>query len=225
MLNCGHCVISLRFIQRTVYVHIREVIVFIQFSGYLFSLFILKPISLSIFCASFSCFWFDIWIPSKTLMKKWGQRVFWVPPQLHTNLGYIHFAAIGAVPSPFDCYLFNRGLKTLQIRMQKHFENGMAVAQFLESNPLVEKVIFPGMFIWYLSTCPWDFKGYSKHPVYITFTCKLGTFIYFFMFVHLLLNAAMWCISPSGRSWGEEDGRGLWSCVAYSLVDACMLGN
>ncbi|KAF6344270.1 cystathionine gamma-lyase [Rhinolophus ferrumequinum] len=36
-------------------------------------------------------------------------------------------------------------LKTLQIRMQKHFENGMAVAQFLESNPLVEKVVFPGL--------------------------------------------------------------------------------
>ncbi|XP_044094398.1 cystathionine gamma-lyase isoform X2 [Neovison vison] len=36
-------------------------------------------------------------------------------------------------------------LKTLQIRMEKHFENGMAVAQFLESNPRVEKVIYPGL--------------------------------------------------------------------------------
>uniref|UniRef100_A0A671E2S7 Cystathionine gamma-lyase n=2 Tax=Rhinolophus ferrumequinum TaxID=59479 RepID=A0A671E2S7_RHIFE len=63
---------------------------------------------------------------------------------LHSRLRFLQ-NSIGAVPSPFDCYLFNRGLKTLQIRMQKHFENGMAVAQFLESNPLVEKVVFPGL--------------------------------------------------------------------------------
>uniref|UniRef100_A0A8C3W8A6 Cystathionine gamma-lyase n=1 Tax=Catagonus wagneri TaxID=51154 RepID=A0A8C3W8A6_9CETA len=55
------------------------------------------------------------------------------------------FAALGAVPSPVDCYLCNRGLKTLHVRMEKHFENGMAVAQFLESHPLVEKVIYPGL--------------------------------------------------------------------------------
>ncbi|KAL6091812.1 hypothetical protein STEG23_025698, partial [Scotinomys teguina] len=53
--------------------------------------------------------------------------------------------SIGAVPSPFDCYLCCRGLKTLQIRMEKHFKNGMAVACFLQSNPRVEKVIYPGL--------------------------------------------------------------------------------
>uniref|UniRef100_A0A8C3YER5 Cystathionine gamma-lyase n=1 Tax=Catagonus wagneri TaxID=51154 RepID=A0A8C3YER5_9CETA len=53
--------------------------------------------------------------------------------------------SLGAVPSPVDCYLCNRGLKTLHVRMEKHFENGMAVAQFLESHPLVEKVIYPGL--------------------------------------------------------------------------------
>ncbi|KAM4872351.1 cystathionine gamma-lyase [Thomomys bottae] len=52
---------------------------------------------------------------------------------------------LGAVPSPFDCFLCNRGLKTLQLRMEKHFKNGMAVAQFLEVNPRVEKVIYPGL--------------------------------------------------------------------------------
>ncbi|XP_012508124.1 PREDICTED: cystathionine gamma-lyase-like [Propithecus coquereli] len=55
------------------------------------------------------------------------------------------YGALGAVPSPVDCYLCNRGLKTLQVRMEKHFKNGMAVAQFLESNPRVEKVIYPGL--------------------------------------------------------------------------------
>uniref|UniRef100_A0A8D2D9W2 Cystathionine gamma-lyase n=1 Tax=Sciurus vulgaris TaxID=55149 RepID=A0A8D2D9W2_SCIVU len=63
---------------------------------------------------------------------------------LHNRLRFLQ-NALGAVPSPMDCYLCNRGLKTLQIRMEKHFKNGMAVAQFLESNPRVEKVIYPGL--------------------------------------------------------------------------------
>ncbi|XP_056353402.1 cystathionine gamma-lyase-like [Oenanthe melanoleuca] len=53
--------------------------------------------------------------------------------------------ALGAVPSPFDCYMCNRGLKTLHIRMKLHFHNGLAVAKFLESHPRVEKVIYPGL--------------------------------------------------------------------------------
>ncbi|NXM81228.1 CGL lyase, partial [Oenanthe oenanthe] len=53
--------------------------------------------------------------------------------------------ALGAVPSPFDCFLCNRGLKTLHIRMKLHFHNGLAVAKFLESHPRVEKVIYPGL--------------------------------------------------------------------------------
>ncbi|MXQ82141.1 hypothetical protein E5288_WYG007956 [Bos mutus] len=63
---------------------------------------------------------------------------------LHDRLRFLQ-NSLGAVPSPIDCYLCNRGLKTLQVRMEKHFENGMAVAQFLESNPQVEKVIYPDM--------------------------------------------------------------------------------
>ncbi|NWZ95095.1 CGL lyase, partial [Nesospiza acunhae] len=53
--------------------------------------------------------------------------------------------SLGAVPSPFDCFLCNRGLKTLHIRMKLHFHNGLAVAKFLESHPGVEKVIYPGL--------------------------------------------------------------------------------
>ncbi|XP_009992887.1 PREDICTED: cystathionine gamma-lyase [Chaetura pelagica] len=53
--------------------------------------------------------------------------------------------SLGAVPSPFDCYLCNRGLKTLPIRMKQHFHNALAVARFLESDPRVEKVIYPGL--------------------------------------------------------------------------------
>lgn len=53
--------------------------------------------------------------------------------------------ALGSVPSPFDCYLCNRGLKTLHLRMKEHFRNALAVATFLEADPRVEKVIFPGL--------------------------------------------------------------------------------
>lgn len=53
--------------------------------------------------------------------------------------------SIGGVPSPFDCFMANRGLKTLHIRMQRHGENAMAVAKFLESSPLVDSVIYPGL--------------------------------------------------------------------------------
>ena len=51
----------------------------------------------------------------------------------------------GAVPSPFDCYLVNRGLKTLALRMQGHQLNGRKVAESLTQNPRVSKVIFPGL--------------------------------------------------------------------------------
>lgn len=54
--------------------------------------------------------------------------------------------ACGAIPSPFDCYLVNRGLKTLHLRMREHMRNGLEVAHYLEKHPLVERVIHPGTF-------------------------------------------------------------------------------
>lgn len=53
--------------------------------------------------------------------------------------------SLGGVPSPFDCYLVNRGLKTLAVRMKEHMKNGLAVARFLENHPAVVKVIHPGL--------------------------------------------------------------------------------
>lgn len=47
--------------------------------------------------------------------------------------------------SPFDCYLVNRGLKTLHVRMKEHMKNGLAVAKYLEQHPLVEQVLHPGL--------------------------------------------------------------------------------
>ncbi|KAG8225312.1 hypothetical protein J437_LFUL001927 [Ladona fulva] len=63
---------------------------------------------------------------------------------LHEQLRFLQ-NAIGAVPSPFDCYLVNRGLKTLAVRMREHMKNSYEVAKFLQSHPMVAKVIHPGL--------------------------------------------------------------------------------
>jgi cystathionine gamma-lyase len=53
--------------------------------------------------------------------------------------------AAGGVPSPFDCWLTLRGLKTLELRMLRHAENAAAVAKALDGHPLVRKVYYPGL--------------------------------------------------------------------------------
>lgn len=52
--------------------------------------------------------------------------------------------ACGAVPSPFECYLLLRSLKTLHVRMERHMENASSLAELLGEHPHVQKVIFPG---------------------------------------------------------------------------------
>ncbi len=53
--------------------------------------------------------------------------------------------AIGAVPSPFDCWLSLRGVKTLACRMKQHCENAQIVAEFLDKHPRVKAVHYPGL--------------------------------------------------------------------------------
>jgi cystathionine gamma-lyase len=53
--------------------------------------------------------------------------------------------AIGAVPSPFDCWLALRGMKTLALRMRAHNQNALKVAQFLESHSKIAQVKYPGL--------------------------------------------------------------------------------
>jgi cystathionine gamma-lyase len=53
--------------------------------------------------------------------------------------------AIGGVPGPFDSFLTLRGIKTLALRMERHCTNALAVAQFLEKHPQVERVYYPGL--------------------------------------------------------------------------------
>ena len=52
---------------------------------------------------------------------------------------------MGSINSPHNVYLLQRGLKTFELRMQRHNENGMGIAQFLEAHPRVEKVYYPGL--------------------------------------------------------------------------------
>jgi cystathionine gamma-synthase len=52
---------------------------------------------------------------------------------------------MGAINSPHNIYLLERGLKTFELRMQRHNENGQAIAEFLAAHPRVEKVFYPGL--------------------------------------------------------------------------------
>ncbi len=62
---------------------------------------------------------------------------------LHQRLAFIQNTC-GATPGPQDCFLVLRGIKTLHIRMQRHCENGRAVAEFLQQHPKVDLVYWPG---------------------------------------------------------------------------------
>lgn len=59
------------------------------------------------------------------------------------GVGIAHMT--GAVMSPFNAFLISRGLKTLSIRMDKHCDNAMKLAKYLEAHPAVDKVYYPGL--------------------------------------------------------------------------------
>ena len=63
---------------------------------------------------------------------------------LRQPLAYLQ-NAIGSVAGPFDSFLALRGLKTLHLRMERHCANALAIAQWLEAHPKIEKVIYPGL--------------------------------------------------------------------------------
>jgi cystathionine gamma-synthase len=65
-------------------------------------------------------------------------------PEIAERLGFLQ-NAVGAVPSPFDCYLVLRGLKTLGLRMERHCQNAQAVATLLLVHPAVSTVLYPGI--------------------------------------------------------------------------------
>ena len=66
------------------------------------------------------------------------------PEYIHKSL-YTFLKVLGGIPSPFDTWLANLGLKTFELRMQRHCENTMQVARFLATHPAVEVVHYPGL--------------------------------------------------------------------------------
>ena len=64
--------------------------------------------------------------------------------ELAERVGFLQNAA-GAVPGPLDCYLVHRGVKTLELRMERHSANALAVAERLDAHPAVDEVLYPGL--------------------------------------------------------------------------------
>ena len=68
---------------------------------------------------------------------------------------------IGAALSPFNAFLFLQGLETLPLRMERHSTNALAVAQFLETHPKVEWVLYPGLecHLTHGTACEYHYRG------------------------------------------------------------------
>jgi len=64
--------------------------------------------------------------------------------ELYDRLKFLQ-NSIGAIPSPFDCYMGLRGVKTLHLRMEAHSKNAQKIAEFLENHPKVTRVLYPGL--------------------------------------------------------------------------------
>ena len=64
--------------------------------------------------------------------------------QLTEKIKYLQ-NAVGSVPSPFDCYLLIRSIKTLGVRMERHNSNAMLISEFLKNHPKIKTVRYPGL--------------------------------------------------------------------------------
>ena len=71
-----------------------------------------------------------------------GGAIVGSDPGLHERLAFLQ-NAVGAVPGPMDCFLTLRGIKTLPIRMDRHAENAVRVANYLSTHPSVQEVYYP----------------------------------------------------------------------------------
>jgi cystathionine gamma-synthase len=65
-------------------------------------------------------------------------------PELAERVAFLQNAA-GAVPGPFDCFLVQRGIKTLAVRMDRHCDNASRIAEALAAHPAVDRVYYPGL--------------------------------------------------------------------------------
>lgn len=89
-----------------------------------------------------------------------GALVFRESSDLATRVNNIQMTA-GAVPSPFECWLAMRGVRTLAVRVRQQSANAMVLAQFLEAHPRVERVHYPGL---------------ASHPAHAVATKQMALF-------------------------------------------------
>jgi len=73
-----------------------------------------------------------------------GGAVLTSNTELNQRIAYVQ-NAVGGVPSPFDCFLILRGLKTLHLRVERHCQSAAAIAEWLDRHPKVAKVHYPGL--------------------------------------------------------------------------------
>lgn len=96
--------------------------------------------------------------------------------QLFENLNFLQHT-IGATPSPFDCFLVLRGIKSLNVRMQQHKKNAEIIAKFLKTSKKIEKVVFPGfsgMVSFWIKGSQNDTTQFLKKLRHIKITQSLG---------------------------------------------------
>ncbi len=73
-----------------------------------------------------------------------GGAVITSNDEWHDRVAFVQ-NAVGAVPAPMDCFLTLRGTKTLAVRMDRHCDNAMALAEHLSGHSKIEKVLYPGL--------------------------------------------------------------------------------
>ena len=73
-----------------------------------------------------------------------GGAIITNKPELAEKLDFVK-TTVGAIASPFDAYLALRGMKTLDVRMERHCKNAQQIAEYLESHPKVKEVHYPGL--------------------------------------------------------------------------------
>jgi cystathionine gamma-lyase len=88
--------------------------------------------------------------------------------KIHEDLAFLQ-NAMGIVPSPFDCSMALRGVKTLHLRMERHEQNASKLAEFLEKHEKVEKVVYPGL------------KSHPQHEIAKTQMRGFGGMITFYL--------------------------------------------
>ncbi len=113
--------------------------------------------------------------------------------------------AVGAVPGPQDCFLVLRGLKTLHVRMERHCENAMRVARYLEDNPRVGRVYYPGL------------AGHPQHELAARQMSGFGGMISFELKDDSLQRAVKFCAATRVFALAESLG-GVESLVEHPAI-------